>query len=68
MEKFPTGPRFPKSLIKRSINFPLGYLFQTKCLFDRAKGGFFSESAMKLFQISKSKKKIFQKNYPELEI
>ena len=32
------------------------------------KGGFFSESAMKLFQISKSQKKIIPKIYPELEI
>ena len=32
------------------------------------KGGFFSESVRKFFQISKSKKKIFQKNYPEFEI
>ena len=32
------------------------------------KGGFFSESAMKFFQISKSQKKNIPKNYPELEI
>ena len=32
------------------------------------KGVFFSESAMKFFQISKSQKKNIQKNYPELEI
>ena len=32
------------------------------------KGGFFLESAMKLFQISKSKKKYIPKNNPELEI
>jgi hypothetical protein len=33
------------------------------------KGGFFSESAMKFFQISKSqKKKNIPKSYPELEI
>ena len=31
------------------------------------KGGFFSESAMKFFQFSKSRKKN-PKNYPELEI
>ena len=33
-----------------------------------AKGGFFSESAMKFSQISKSQKKNIPKNYPELEI
>ena len=32
------------------------------------KGGFFSESAMKFFQISKPQKKNIPKNYPELEI
>ena len=32
------------------------------------KGGFFSESAMKFFQISKSQKKYIPKSYPELEI
>ena len=32
------------------------------------KGGFFSESAMKFFQISKSQKKNIPINYPELEI
>ena len=32
------------------------------------KGGFFSESVMKFFQISKSQKKNIPKNYPELEI
>ena len=32
------------------------------------KGGFFSESAMKFFQISKSQKKNIPKHYPELEI
>jgi hypothetical protein len=32
------------------------------------KGGFFSESAMKFFQISKSQKKNIPKSYPELEI
>ena len=31
-------------------------------------GGFFSESAMKFFQISKSQKRNIPKNYPELEI
>ena len=33
-----------------------------------AKGGFFSESAMNFFQISKSQKKNIPKSYPELEI
>ena len=33
-----------------------------------AKEGFFSESAMKFFQISKSPKINIPKNYPELEI
>ena len=33
-----------------------------------AKGGFFSESALKFFQISKSHKKNIPKTYPELEI
>ena len=32
------------------------------------KGGFFSESAMKFFQISKSHKRNITKSYPELEI
>ena len=32
------------------------------------KGGFFSESAMKFFQISKSQKKIFQKTILSLNI
>jgi hypothetical protein len=43
----------PKSLILSYLN---------------PKGGFFSESAMKFFQISKSQKKNIPKNYPELEI
>ena len=35
---------------------------------EMTKGGFFSESAMKFFQISKSQKINIPKNYPELEI
>ena len=34
----------------------------------QTKGGFFSESAMKFFKISKSQKINIPKNYPELEI
>ena len=61
------------------INYLLrGYYSQnTKDFFDKfwficysalCKGGFFSESVMKFFQISKSQKKNIPKNYPELEI
>ena len=35
---------------------------------DTGKGGFFSESAMKFFQISKSQKKIFQKAILSLKL
>ena len=66
----------PKTALQLDDDWMLDYFLATK-LNERqqkaitnaiCKGGFFSESVMKFFQISKSQKKDIPKNYPELEI